>query len=65
MVFYCLQLFFKTTNELEGFIFKAVTQELVDTLVANEPGLATEDALFALYAEYVVHNYSAELQSYR
>ena len=33
--------------------------------MANNPGPATEDAMFALFAEYVVHNHSAELQSYR
>ncbi len=38
---------------------------MVDALVANDPGPATEDAMFALFAEYVVHNHSAELQSYR
>jgi hypothetical protein len=38
---------------------------MVDTLVANDPGPATEDAMFGLFAEYVVHNHSAELQSYR
>lgn len=46
-------------------MFDAATEQLVDTLVGNEPGPAIEDALFALFAEYVVHNYSSELQSYR
>ena len=46
-------------------MFKAATQELVDALVAAEPGPAAEDALFGLFAEYVVQNYSAELQTYR
>lgn len=52
-------------NELETFMFKAATQELVDALVAAEPGPAAEDALFGLFAEYMVQNYSAELQTYR
>lgn len=60
-----LQLFYKTAFELEGFIFKAISQDMIDTLKANDPGPVTEDALFGLYAEYVVHNYSSELQSYR
>ena len=60
-----LQLFYRATNDLEIFIYKAVTQDMVDTLVANDPGPATEDAMFGLFAEYVVHNHSAELQSYR
>jgi hypothetical protein len=60
-----LQLFYRATYDLEAFIYKAVTQDMVDTLVANEPGPATEDAMFALFAGYVVHNHSAELQSYR
>ncbi|KAL0019761.1 hypothetical protein WJX79_003104 [Trebouxia sp. C0005] len=59
------KLFYRATNDLESFIYKAVTQDMVDTLVANNPGPATEDAMFALFAEYVVHNHSAELQSYR
>ena len=60
-----MQLFFSATNELEAFMLKAASQELVDALVKNEPGPAAEDALFGLFAEYVVHNYSAELQAYR
>jgi len=60
-----LQLFYRATNDLENFIYKAVTQDMVVTLVANDPGPATEDAMFGLFAEYVVHNHSAELQSYR
>lgn len=46
-------------------MFKSATRELVDALVAAEPGPAAEDALFGLFAEYMVHNYSAELQTYR
>ena len=60
-----LQLFYQAANELEDFIFQAATQELVDALVAAEPGPAAEDALFGLFAEYMVQNYSAELQTYR
>ncbi|KAL0044525.1 hypothetical protein WJX82_011160 [Trebouxia sp. C0006] len=59
------KLFYRATNDLENFIYKAVTQDMVVTLVANDPGPATEDAMFGLFAEYVVHNHSAELQSYR
>ena len=60
-----LQLFYQTTNELEVFLVKAATQELVDAFAATPPGPAAEEALFGLFAEYVVQNYSAELQSYR
>ena len=60
-----MQLFYQAANELEDFIFQAATQELVDPLVAAEPGPAAEDALFGLFAEYMVQNYSAELQTYR
>lgn len=60
-----LQLFFKASTELEAFMFEAASKELVEALVNSEPGPAAEDALFGLFAEYVVHNYSAELQSYR
>lgn len=60
-----LQLFYQATNELENFMLKAATQELVDALVGADSGPATEDALFGLFAEYMVQNYSAELQIYR
>lgn len=60
-----LQLFFRGASELENFMLKSATRELVDALVAAEPGPAAEDALFGLFAEYMVHNYSAELQTYR
>ncbi|DBA92452.1 TPA: hypothetical protein ACH3X1_002686 [Trebouxia sp. C0004] len=59
------KLFYRATTDLETFIYKAVTQDMVDALVANDPGPATEDAMFGLFAEYVVHNHSAELQTYR
>ena len=60
-----LQLFYQAANELETFMCKAATQELVDAFVAADPGPAAEDALFGLFAEYMVQNYSAELQTYR
>ena len=60
-----LQLFYKVSVELEAFLFKAVTPEVVETFTNNAVGVASQDALFGLFAEYVVSNYSKDLQSYR
>lgn len=60
-----MQLFNTAIDELEDFLLQSVTPELAQTFVANSPGPAAEDALFGLFAEYVVRNYSKELQAYR
>lgn len=52
-------------NELEDFLLRSVTPQLAGAFVANSPDRAAEDALFNLFAEYVVYNYSQELQAYR
>lgn len=60
-----MQLFNTATDELEGFLLQSVTPELAQTFVAVSPGPAAEEALFGLFAEYVVRNYSNSLQTYR
>ena len=65
MLYFVLQLFNTAVNELEDFLLRSVTPQLAGAFLANSPGRAAEDALFNLFAEYVVYNYSQELQAYR
>lgn len=60
-----MQLFNEAVEALEDFLLASVTPELARAFVRNSPGKAAEDALFGLFAEYVVYNYSKELQAYR
>ena len=60
-----MQLFNQATDELERFLLDSITPKLAEAFVANPSGRVSEDALFGLFAEYVVSNYSQELQTYR
>lgn len=60
-----MQLFNKAVEALEEFLLQSVTPSLARAFVVHSPGKAAEDPLFNLFAEFVVHNYSQELQAYR
>ena len=46
-------------------LLKNATPELRDALLAAAPGAATEDALFPLFAEYVLSEHGREIKRYR
>lgn len=65
MAINALQLFNTATDELETFLLDCITPKLAEAFVACPAGKVSEEALFGLFAEYVVSNYNQELQTYR
>ena len=61
---FAVQLFPVAAHEFKLWVIRAVDEDLRDALLSVEPGEA-EDALFKLFAEYVIDNFSEEIKGYR
>ena len=59
-----MQLFPVAVQDFKGWIMRGVDEQLRDALVAAEPGEA-EDALFNLFARFVLANFNDQIKMYR
>ena len=59
-----VQLFDKAARAFEGWILRGIDERLRDALMSAEPGEA-ENALFNLFARFVLANFSEQIKNYR
>lgn len=59
-----MQLFDKAAKNFEGWILRGIDERLRDALMSAEPGEA-ENALFNLFARFVLANFSEQIKNYR
>lgn len=59
-----VQLFPTAASDFKSWMIRGVNEQLRDALMEAEPGEA-EDALFNLFARFVLTNFSEQIKTYR